>query len=64
MVSELKTGIHLRGIVLKPLVKGVLIPLGLTTTSAAEARIHKKILIYRMTTLIILIEEVDSHKNS
>ena len=63
-VSELKTDFQWRGNVLKPLVKGVLIPLGLTTTTAVEARIHKKILRYLMTTLTILIEEVDSHKNS
>ena len=40
--------------VLKPLAKSVLMPLRLTTTaSAADARIHKKILGSEMTALII-----------
>ena len=41
----LKTGLLLIKNVIKPLAKSVLIPLGLTTAaSAADARIHKKIL--------------------
>ena len=41
----LKTGLPLMKNVIKPLAKSVLIPLGLTAaTSAADARIHKKIL--------------------
>ena len=41
----LKTGLPLMKNVIKPLAKGILIPLGLTAAaSAAEARIHKKIL--------------------
>ena len=41
----LKTGLPLIKNVIKPLAKSVLIPLGLTAaTSAADARIHKKIL--------------------
>ena len=39
----LKTGLPLIKIVIKPLAKGVLIPLGLTAAaSAADAGIHKK----------------------
>ena len=39
----LKTGLPLIKDVIKPLAKSVLIPLGLTTTSsAADAEIHKK----------------------
>ena len=41
----LKTGLPLISNVIKPLTKSVLIPLGLTAAaSAADARIHKKIL--------------------
>ena len=41
----LKTGLPLIKNVVKPLAKSVLIPLGLTAAaSAADARIHKKIL--------------------
>ena len=41
----LKTGLPLIKNVIKPLAKSVLIPLGLTAAaSAADARIHKKIL--------------------
>ena len=40
----LKTGLPLLKIVIKPLAKSVLIPLGLTAASAADAGIHKKIL--------------------
>ena len=49
--------------VIKPLVKSVLIPLGLTAaTSAADARIHKKILgsgHNNNTTLIISNDQMD-----
>ena len=54
--------------VLKPLTKSVLIPSGLTpTASATDAAIHKKMfgsglpldLVWRVTTLIILIEEMN-----
>ena len=41
-ISELKTGFHLRRNKFKPLAKSILILLGLTAASAAEARIHKK----------------------
>ena len=40
----LKTGLPLISNVIKPFAKSVLIPLGLTAASAADARIHKKIL--------------------
>ena len=43
--SLLKTGLPLRKNVIKPLVKSLLIPLGLTAAaSGADAEIHKKIL--------------------
>ena len=47
--------------VVKPLAKSALIPLGLTATaaSAADARIHKKILGSGTTTLIILNDEME-----
>ena len=49
----LKTGLPLIKNVIKPLVKSVLIPLGLTAAaSAADAGIHKKILGSGTTTLI------------
>ena len=38
----LKTGLPLIKNVIKPLAKSVLIPLGLTAASAADAGIHKK----------------------
>ena len=40
----LKTGLSLMKNVIEPLVKSVLIPLGLTAAAAADAGIHKKIL--------------------
>ena len=52
----LKTGLPLMKSVIKPLAKSVLIPLGLTAAaSAADARIHQKILGsgHNNTTLII-----------
>ena len=59
----LKTGLPLMKSVIKPLVKSVLIPLGLTTAaSAADAGIHKKILgsgHNNNTTLIISNDEMD-----
>ena len=56
----LKTGLPLIKNVIKPLAKSVLIPLGLTAAaSAADARIHKKILgSGNMTTLIISNDEI------
>ena len=47
----LKTGLPLIKIVIKPLAKSILIPLGLT--AAADAGIHKKILGSGTITLII-----------
>ena len=59
----LKTGLPLMKIVIKPLAKSVLIPLGLTAAaSAADAGIHKKILgsgHNNNTTLIISNDEMD-----
>ena len=59
----LKTGLPLIKSVIKPLVKSVLIPLGLTTAaSAADAGIHKKIVgsgNNNNTTLIISNDEID-----
>ena len=50
----LKTGLPLIKIVIKPLIKSILIPLGLTTAATvAVARIHKKILGSGTSTLII-----------
>ena len=50
----LKTGLPLTKKVITPLAKSVLIPLGLTAAaSAADARIHRKILGSENTTLII-----------
>ena len=56
----LKTELPLIKNVIKPLAKSVLIPLGLTAAaSAADARIHKKILgSGNMTTLIISNDEI------
>ena len=57
----LKTGLPLMKSVIKPLVKSVLIPLGLTAAaSAADAGIHKKILEsgHNNTTLIISNDEM------
>ena len=58
----LKTGLPLMKSVIKPLAKSVLIPLGLTAASAADAGIHKKILgsgNKNNTTLIISNDEMD-----
>ena len=57
----LKTGLPLTKSVIKPLAKSVLIPLGLTAASAADAGIHKKILGsgHSNTTLIISHDEMD-----
>ena len=49
----LKTGLPLLKNLNTPLAKSVLIPLGLTAASAADAGIHKKILGSENTTLII-----------
>ena len=58
----LKIGLSLMKSVIKPLAKGVLIPLGLTASaSAADAGIHKKILGsgHNNTTLIISNDEMN-----
>ena len=56
----LKTGLLLIKNVIKPLVKSVLIPLGLTeVASAADAGIRKKILTLGNTTLIISNNEME-----
>ena len=56
----LKTGLPLIKNVIKPLAKSVLIPLGLTAAaSAADARIHKKILGSGNATLIVSNEEME-----
>ena len=48
------------GNVLKPLVKNVLIPLGLTAAaSVTDTAFHKKVLVLGMTTLIISNEEMN-----
>ena len=49
----IKTGLPLISNVIKPSAKSVLIPLGLTAASAADAGIHKKILGSGNTTLMI-----------
>ena len=56
----LKTGLPLMKNVITPLAKSVLIPLGLTAASAADAGIHKKILgSGGHTTLIISNNEIE-----
>ena len=56
----LKTGLPLKGNVLKPLAKSVLIPLGLTAAvSTTDAAIHKKMFGSGFTTLIISNEEMN-----
>ena len=56
----LKKGLPLRGNVLKPLAKSVLIPSGLAAAgSATDATIHKKMLGSGNTTLIISNEEMN-----
>ena len=60
--SLLKIGLQLMKNVLQPLAKSVLIQLGLTAAeSAADERIHKKILGLGTTTLIISIEEIKEY---
>ena len=49
----IKTGLPLISNAIKPLAKSVLIPLGLTAVSAADAGMHKKILGSGNTTLMI-----------
>ena len=57
---SLKTGLPLIKNVIKPLAKSALIPSGLTVAgSAADARIHKKILGSGNTTLIISNNEME-----
>ena len=58
--SFLKTGSSLIGDLLRPLVKIVLIPLGLT--AAADAATHKKMFGSGVTTLIILNQEMNDMK--
>ena len=58
----LRTGLPLMKSVIKPLAKSVLVPLGLiAAASAADARIHKKILGsgHNDTTLIISNDEIE-----
>ena len=56
----LKTGLPLMKNVLKPLVKSILISLGLTAAAAAaDATIHQKMFGSGMTTLIISSEEIN-----
>ena len=56
----LKTGLPLISNVIKPLAKSVLIPLGLTAAaSAAEVRIHNKILGSGNTTLVISNNDIE-----
>ena len=55
----LKTGLPLIKNVIKPLAKSILIPLGITAASAADAGMHKKILgSGNTTTLIISNDEI------
>ena len=57
----LKTGLTLKGNVVKPLAISVLIPLGLTAAaSAIDAAIHKKMFGSGTTILIISNEEVNA----
>ena len=55
----LKTGLPLMKNVLKPLAKSVLIPLGLTATSATDTANHRKMFGSSTTTLIISNEEIN-----
>ena len=50
----LKTGLPLMKSVINSLAKSVLIPLGLTAASAADAEIHKKILVSVSNTTLII----------
>ena len=54
-----KTGLQLMKNVINPLAKSVLIPLGLAAASAADAGIHKKILGFGTTALIISTDEIE-----
>ena len=57
----LKTGLHWISNVIKPLAKSVLIPLGSTAASAADAGIYKKILgSGNTTTFIISNDEINN----
>ena len=58
----LKTGLPLIGNVLKPLVKSVLLTLGLTAAAATDPAIHKKMFGSGATTLIICNEEINDIK--
>ena len=58
----LKTGLPLIGNVLKPLVKIVLLTLGLTAAAATDPAIHKKMFGSGATTLIICNEEMNDIK--
>ena len=58
----LKTGLPLIGNVLKPLVKSVLLTLGLTAAAATDPAIHKKMFGSGATTLIICNEEMNDIK--
>ena len=56
----LKTGLSLIAILLKPLAKSVLTPLGLTAAaSSTDAAIHKKMFGSGTSTLITLNEEMN-----
>ena len=56
----LKTELSLIGFILKPLSKGVLIPLGLTVAvSATDEAIHRKIFGSGNTTLVIFNDEMN-----
>ena len=56
----LKTGLPLKGNLLRPLAKSVLIPLGLTAVaSATDAAIHEAMFGSGVTTLIISIKEMN-----
>ena len=56
----LKTGLPLMGIVLKPLAKSVLIPLGLmAAASATDVAIYKKMFGSGRTTLMISNEKME-----
>ena len=60
LASLLKTGLPLIWNILKPLVKSVLIPLGITVAaSATDAPIHKKMFGCGITTLIISNEKMN-----
>ena len=54
-----KTGLPLIGSVLKPIVKSVLIPLGLTAAATTDAAIHKKMFGSSAATSLISNEEMN-----